>query len=244
MCKSNREALLYNLSATKFIYSLSCDTALGQLDHYFSTVGNGLEYDPQCGLKDEDYVTRKMYFIAENHTFDFAPAIERREERRQDMLKQYNSMVEIFGDKVPSQIGDLYNKDFAELAKPFEVMDDSYYFSFSAMSNEMIEKVRIQIEKDPHNRLQISNPYPLSEYSILSQMKSTDNPLMVELALAMCKSWIEVLGVYIQQEWYLTAEDVEKYQGVSYYYSLEYINKCIENFERIIVNLSVESEND
>lgn len=40
-------------------------------------------------------------------------------------------------------------------------------------------------------------------------MTSDDNPLMVQLAIAMSKAWIEVLNIYIQLEWYYTAEDVE-----------------------------------
>lgn len=72
-------------------------------------------------------------------------------------------------------------------------------------------------------------------------MTSDDNPLMVQLAIAMSKAWIEVLNIYIQLEWYYTAEDVEKYQGASYYYSLEYINKCIETFKGIITHLEIKN---
>lgn len=244
MRKSNKQSLIHNLSATKYCFPAVCETALGQLDHYFCTIGNDVDYDSKRGLKEEDHYSGKRYFIAEPHEFDFTPVLAKREEQRQVLIKEYNRMVEIFGDNVPGDIGNRLNEQLAELDKPFEVMDSNYYFSFNRMGGEMIDFVRKQIKDDPHHRFYIRTPYPLSEYSILSKMTRDDNPLMVQLARTMCKSWIEVLGVYIQQEWYLTAEDVEKYQGASYYYSLEYINKCIENFERIIVNLSVESEND
>lgn len=242
MRKSNIESLIYNLSADKYCYPNVFETALGQLDHYFCTVGNDVDYDYNRGLKEENFSTGKRYFLAEPNEFDFSQVLEQREQKRKVLQSEYERMVQIFGDKIPEDITDVFKNEIAELEKPFVVMEQSYYFEFSVMAREMIELVQKEAEDDPYSRLVIRTPYPLSlDHSNICQMTRDDNPLMVRLAIAMSKAWIEVLNIYIQQEWYYTEEDVEKYQGASYYSSLEYINKCIETFKGIITNLELEN---
>lgn len=242
MRKSNIESLIYNLSADKYCYPNVFETALGQLDHYFCTIGNDVDYDHNRGLKEEHFSSGKRFFIAEPHEFDFSSVLEQREKKRKVLESEYERMVQIFGDKIPEDITDVFKNEIAELDKPFVVMEKQYYFGFAVMAREMIELVKKEAEDDPHSRLVIRTPYPLSqEYSNICQMTSDDNPLMVQLAIAMSKAWIEVLNIYIQLEWYYTAEDVEKYQGASYYYSLEYINKCIETFKGIITHLEIKN---
>lgn len=243
MSKSSIEHLLYNLSVVQYRYYVIFDTALGQLDHMFCTVGNDIDYTSSRGLYENDYGTGNRYFIAEHHDFDFDKINAERETKRQKLVAEYERWKSIFGDNVPDEISEQFSKDLAELAKPFEVLDENYYFNYIDMAREMVEAVEKQAKDEPHGRLTIRTPYPLSsEYSNISKMSQHDNPLMVRLAVAMSKAWIEVLEHYAQAEWYHTDEEAEMYGGASQYYSLSYINTCIDNFKRIINNLEIQND--
>lgn len=239
MNNGNIETVLYNLSAVKYSFALVCETALDQLNHYFCTVGNGIDYDSVHGLLDKDY-SRNDFFITKEHNFDFTPIQDKRKKSCDELQKQYDSMKEIFGENVPDQIKSLYVDEIGKLEKPFEVMDESYFFSYNDIAHEMIESVRKSTQSDRHNRLQIRTPSMIDEqYSIIYKVKSSDNPVMLKLALAMCKAWIVVLEYYVQAEWYFSEEEVQKYQGASYCYSLNYINTCIDTFKNIIEALEI-----
>lgn len=237
MNKSNLETLIYNLSAVKYQFAIVCETALSQLNHYFCTIGNGVEYDSIHGLMDADY-SGNYFYITAPHIFDFSPVLARRQLSSDELQKSFESMKEIFGENVPAEMKSLYEEQIENVSKPFKVMDESYFFNYNDMAVEMIESVRNRYAKSRKAGLQIETPYMINyQYSIIYKMKSTDNPLMVKLALAMCKAWIVVLEYYVEAGLYFTEEDVQKYQGESYLYSLNYINTCIDKFKNIIQNL-------
>lgn len=236
MHNSNKEHLLYNLSTIKYAFPTVCETALGQLDHYFSTVGNGIGYDPERGLIDEDFHSGEKFFLAENHQFDFDYIHARREKKVNVTKNHFDNLKNVFGDSIPVEIVSLFNDEIKQLSEPFVVADESYYFNSTAMANEMIDFITKQHELDRHTRLQIRTPYVLDdEYSIICKIKPGDHQNTVELALAMAKAWIIVLEYYIEHEWYFTEEEVEK--NDAYWNSLKYINTYINDFNRIISTL-------
>ena len=238
MPKSSKQHLLNNLSVIKYRYHNIFETALAQLDHMFCTVGKGIDYDPSRGLLENDFKNRKSFFIAEHHNYDFDEINSEREKEKQALNKEYDRWKTIFGDEIPVEITNRFNKDIENLEKPFSVLDESYYFTYNKMAREMVEHVRGKMKDDPHSRLEIRTPYPLSEkYSNVCLMTQHDNPLMVELAYVMCNAWLLVLEYYIEQEWYYTDEEVEKYGATTYHQSLTYINKSIDDFKRLIKNL-------
>lgn len=236
MSKPNAETLIYNLSALKYEYGIMCETALDQLSHYFCTIGNAINYDSKRGIVDCDR-SGTYFFLTEKHTFNFDEVQVRRKNSCDEIEGQYNRMKEIFGDEVPDSMKRLYVDEIEKLKKPFEVLDESYFFSYNDIAREMIELVRKRSESDPHQRLQISTPVMDEQYSIIYKVKSTDNPLIVMLALAICKAWVEVLEYYVHAELYFTEEEVQKYQGAAWTCSLNHINTCIDKFKQIVKDL-------
>lgn len=240
MSKSNAEILIYNLSAVKYQFSITCETALDQLSHYFCTVGNAINYDSIRGIVDCDR-SGNYFCITEQHKFSFDELHAQRQKSCEELEVEYNRMKEIFGEEVPDSIKVLYVDEIEKLKKPFEVLDESYFFSYNDVAREMIDTVRKHGEKDRHHRLQINTPIIDDTYSIIFKVKNTDNPLIVKLAIVTCKAWIEVLEYYVQAEWYFSEEEVQKYQGASHYFSLSYINTCIDKFKQIVKDLEIEN---
>ncbi|AMM44067.1 hypothetical protein FDG95_gp475 [Pectobacterium phage vB_PcaM_CBB] len=236
MNKSNIETLIYNLSAVKYQFAIVCETALDQLSHYFCTIGNAINYDPVRGMIDCDR-SGNYFCIIENHIFSFDDIQAQRKKSCEELEVQYNRLKEIFGDEVPENMKRLYVDEIEKLKKPFEVLDESYFFSYNDIAREMIDAVQKRFEEDRHLRLQINTPVIDEQCSIIFKVKNTDNPLIVKLAITTCKAWIEVLEYYVQAEWYFTEEEIQKYQGASHYFSLSYINTCIDKFKQIVENL-------
>lgn len=241
MNKSNLETLLYNLSAVKYEYGIMCETALDQLSHYFCTIGNAINYDSKRGIVDCDR-SGNYFSITETHTFNFNEVQVRRKNSCDELELQHNRMKEIFGENLPESMKRLYVDEIEKLKKPFEVLDEQYFFSYNDIAREMIEVVRKRSESDPHQRLQISTPVMDEQYSIIHKVKSTDNPLIVRLAIATCKAWVEVLEYYVQAGLYFTEEEVQKHQGAAWTCSLNHINTCIDNFKQIITDLEIQND--
>lgn len=232
--------VLYNLSFSKYKYITIHPTALSQLDHIFSVIGNGFEYDPVQGLQYYEYDERQYQNLFSNYDYNFDVVLDKRARYIQEEESSYQKWKDLFPE-VPERIKQHMEKMIATYKQEFILQDKSYYFDPEAIAAEQIAYAKDRMAD--HNSKFISTPYPLShDYSICFDVKADHHPIIVELVLATYKAWKIVLDYNLQNGLYLSKEQVQVAKGAAYYDSEEYIRKCQADIDEIISGL--EKQND
>lgn len=232
--------VLYNLSFQKYKYITIHPTALSQLDHIFSVIGNGFDYDPVQGLQYDEYDERRYQNLFSKYDYNFNIVLDKHARFVQEEESNYQQWKDLFPE-VPERIKQRMEKMIATYKQEFVVQDKSYYFNAEVIAAEQIAYATDQMAD--HSRNFISTPYPFSrDYSICFDVKADHHPIIVELVLATYKAWKIVLDYNLQNGLYLSKEQVQVANGTAYYDSEEYIRKCQADIETIISGL--EQQND
>ncbi|UYE98926.1 hypothetical protein XbC2_531 [Xanthomonas phage XbC2] len=226
--------LLTNLSFSKYEYNTIFETALEQLDHLFLVIGNGYDYDPVRG----PIIDGKGLLESQVHDFDKAVAYHTK--RFNETATQYDKYLADYEDmEVPERILEMVREAKEMYAIPeFKLMESDYYFNPEIVAAESIAKTNSENNKrwgGEHWR----TPYPISEYSFITLVRKTDDPVLVELALCTAKAWKIVLDYYKENGLYLTQEQVDSSYnpGAVYYQSIMHMDKTYAELSAIITEL-------
>lgn len=226
--------LLTNLSFSKYEYNTISETALEQLDHLFLVIGNGYDYDPVRGPIYEGKG------LLESQVHDFDKAVQYHTDRYNKTAIEYDKYLADYEDmEVPERILEMVRDAKAAYAIPeFKLMDREYYFNPEMVAAESIAKTNSEKDKrwgGDHWR----TPYPICEYSFITLVRKTDDPVLVELALCTAKAWKIVLDYYIENGLYLTQEEVDnsRMPGGMYYQSIMHMKKTYAELSAIITEL-------
>jgi len=226
--------LLTNLSFSKYEYNTISETALEQLDHLFLVIGNGYDYDPVRGPVYDGKG------LLESQVHDFDKAIAYHTDRYNKTAKEYDKYLADYKDmEVPERILEMVRDAKAAYAIPeFKLMDREYYFNPEMVAAESIAKTTSEKGKR-FGGDHWHTPYPICEYSFITLVRKTDDPVLVELALCTAKAWQIVLDYYIENGLYLTQEDVDnsRMPGGMYYQSIMHMNKTYAELSAIITEL-------
>jgi hypothetical protein len=223
------------------MYSIISETALEQLDHLFLVIGNGYDYDPVRGPIARD----GNKGILEDQEHDFEYALAKHQKYFDETVKEYDKYLDDYGDlEVPLSIIEMIQKAKDRAAIPeYKLMDREYYFNPELVAAQSIAHT---IEENKTRRGTGNywrTPYPICEYSAITQVRKTDDPVLIELALCTAKSWLIVLDYYMQNGLYLTQEQVdEKPIGAAYYQSIMYMTKSHADLSAIINELEKEDD--
>lgn len=232
---SELDNVLYNLSFQKYKYITIHPTALSQLDHIFSVIGNGIEYDPVQGLQYEEYDERRYQNLFSKYDYNFDVVLDKRARFLQEEESNYQQWKDLFPE-VPERIKQRMEKSISTYKQEFGVQDKSYYFDAEAIAAEQIAYATDQMAD--HSRNFISTPYPFSrEYSICFYVKPDHHPIIVELVLATYKAWKIVLDYNLKNGLYLSKEQVESGGGTAYYDSEQFQQECLTTVQSIIDKL-------
>lgn len=227
--------VLANLSFSKFEYHTIFPTALEQLDHLFLVIGNGYEYDPVRGPIDDNGVG-----LLEPQQHNFEKATSYNDKKESEMFEHLDSLLSSFEDvEVPEAIRKMVMDSKAEYTAPeYKMMDEVYYFNPEVVAAESIANTTAEQLKRRGGGAHWRTPYPISEYSFISKVRSTDDPVLIQLALCIAKSWQIVLDYYVENGLYLTQEQIEAVQpSTAYYQSHEYMTKTHAELSAIINEL-------
>jgi hypothetical protein len=228
-----------NLSFLKYHYNSIYETAIDQLDHIFLVIGNGYDYDPLRGPLYEGIG------LLESDEHDFELARTYHVQRYHEISLQYNKYLAEYEDlEVPESILKMVREAKASYEVPeFKLMERDYYFNPAMVAAESITKTMSEKNKRWGTGEHWRTPYTICEYSIITQVRKTDDPVLVELALCTAKAWIIILDYYIENGLFLTQEQVdERKPGTVYYQSIMYMNKSHADLSAIINEL--ENNND
>lgn len=227
--------VLTNLSFSKYEYNTIFETALEQLDHLFLVIGNGYDYDPIRGPVSDGYG------LLESVLHDFDKANSYHTQRYNQTVSQYDKYLEDYEDmEVPKRILEMVNEAKARNEIPeFKLMERDYYFNPEMVAAESIAKTVSEENKRWSGADHWRTPYPICEYSFITLVSKTDDPVLVELALCVAKAWKIVLDYYKENGLYLTQEQVDSSYnpGAVYYQSIMHMDKTYAELSAIITEL-------
>lgn len=231
--------VLMNLSFSKYQYNFISETAIDQLDHIFLVIGNGYEYDSVRGPLYEGVG------LLESDEYDFESIHNYHVQKYNEASLQYDSYIADYKElEVPESIIKMVREAKARYEVPeFKLMERDYYFNPEIVAAESIAKTISEKNSRVGTGEHWRTPYTICEYSIITQVRKTDDPVLVELALCTAKAWIIILDYYIENGLYLTQEQVDARQpSTAYYQSIMYMNKSHADLSAIINDL--ENNND